>query len=279
MPFEMVANEREIILVDDELTTGKTALNIIRSIQSHFPRKEYSVVSILDWRSEENKQEFKRLETLLGVTINVISLIAGKVNVTCQNEISQQKEIEPPTRAKKVEIERIFLPSIFEELPFYSITNNGSMNGTSFLKGTGRFGITSAFNQETQQKIIEAASYLTSKRSGKNSLCLGTGEFMYLPMKIAAEMGTGISYQSTTRSPIFVNNEAGYGAEYGLSFSNPEDQDISHFVYNIPPGYYDELFLFFEREVDHERLFPMLNELEKTQIKSIKLVYFIRKKG
>jgi hypothetical protein len=279
MPFEMVANEREIILVDDELTTGKTALNIIRSIQSHFPRKEYSVVSILDWRSEENKQEFKRLETLLGVTINVISLIAGKVNVTCQNEISQQKEIEPPTRAKKVEIERIFLPSIFEELPFYSITNNGSMNGTSFLKGTGRFGITSAFNQETQQKIIEAASYLTSKRSGKNSLCLGTGEFMYLPMKIAAEMGTGISYQSTTRSPIFVNNESGYGAEYGLAFSNPEDQDISHFVYNIPPGYYDELFLFFEREVDHEKLVPMLNELEKTQIESIKLVYFIRKKG
>jgi hypothetical protein len=47
---ELLQNNREIILVDDEMTTGKTAINIIRSIHEQFPRKEYTVVSILDWR-------------------------------------------------------------------------------------------------------------------------------------------------------------------------------------------------------------------------------------
>ena len=35
---------------------------------------------------------------------------------------------------------------------------------------------------------------------GKRTLCLGTGEFMYIPMKIAAEMGENILYQSTTKA-------------------------------------------------------------------------------
>jgi hypothetical protein len=279
LPLQMVANEREIILVDDELTTGKTALNIIRSIQSRFPRKEYSVVSILDWRSEEDKQEFKKLEHILGITIHVVSLIAGKVQVNIQNEKLEQRGEDFPCQKKKAQIEKIYLPSLFEEAKISTISTNGSENNTPFLYETGRFGISSDVNWQTQRKTLEAASFLTSKRSGRNALCLGTGEFMYLPMKIAAEMGPGISYQSTTRSPIFVKNETGYGAEYGLAFSNPEDPDIDHFVYNIPPGFYDELFLFLEREVDNEQLFPLLKELEKTQIESIKIVCFMRKKG
>jgi hypothetical protein len=278
LPLEMVANEREIILVDDELTTGKTALNIIRSIQSRFPRKTYSVVSILDWRSEEDKLEFKKLEDLLGITIHVVSLLAGKVKVKIQNENLDKKNEAYRCPKKKAQIERIYLPSLFEEAKVSSISTNGSVNSTPFLNGTGRFGILSDVNRQNQDKILEAALFLTKKRSGKHSLCLGTGEFMYFPMKIAAGMGDGISYQSTTRSPIFVKNVTGYGAEYGLAFSNPEDQDIAHFVYNIPPGFYDELFLFFEREVEDEQLLPLLKELEKTQIESIKLVYFIRKK-
>lgn len=279
MPLEMVANDRDIILVDDELTTGKTALNIIRSIHSRFPRKAYSVVSILDWRSEEDKLEFKKLEHLLGITIHVVSLLAGKVQVKIQNEKLEQRNEAHHCQIKKAQIERIYLPSLFEEAEISSISTNGSENNTPFLYETGRFGISSDVNWQTKDKILEAASFLTRKRSGKNALCLGTGEFMYLPMKIAAEMGQGISYQSTTRSPIFVKNETGYGAEYGLAFSNPEDPDIAHFVYNIPPGCYEELFLFFERELENEQLFPLLTELEKTQIESIKLVYFMRKKG
>ncbi|MDP4171806.1 MAG: phosphoribosyltransferase domain-containing protein, partial [Bacillota bacterium] len=59
LSVDMIANEREIILVDDELTTGKTSLNIIKSIHKIFPRNDYTVVSILDWRSDADRKAFK----------------------------------------------------------------------------------------------------------------------------------------------------------------------------------------------------------------------------
>lgn len=71
----------------------------------------------------------------------------------------------------------------------------------------------------------------------------------------------------------------GYGARFGESFPNPEDLSITHFVYNIPPGFYDELFVFMERKVELESLQPLLKELEKLQIKMIRLVYFSNNRG
>lgn len=102
---------------------------------------------------------------------------------------------------------------------------------------------------------------------------------MYLPMRLAAEMGSGVYYQSTTRSPIFIENKLGYGARYGSSFPNPEDLSITHFVYNIPPGFYDEIFIFLERKVELESLQPLLKELEILQIKLIRLVFFSEYRG
>ena len=45
-----MANPEIVVLVDDEITTGKTALNIIRQIQERFPKKEYVLASLLDWQ-------------------------------------------------------------------------------------------------------------------------------------------------------------------------------------------------------------------------------------
>lgn len=270
--LEIMRSEREIILVDDELTTGKTALNFIRSIHARFPRKEYTVVSILDWRSEANKLEFVKLERSLGITIHTVSLLTGEINVIQQKIIDTRKSNKKPEQA--ADIEEISLPAIFPTVSYPSFTGDGSINHHPYLIATGRFGINSRAEKENQQMIKQVASRLIRKRSGKKTLILGTGEFMYIPMKIAAEMGTGIAYQSTTRSPIFVQNAKDYGVQSGLSFSNPEDPMVSHFVYNIPPGYYDELFVLFERKVNRSNLLPLLKELKQTKIKSIKIVYF-----
>ncbi|KGM44745.1 phosphoribosyltransferase family protein [Neobacillus niacini] len=268
IPIDMINNQREIILVDDEMTTGKTAINIIQSIHSQFPRKDYTVVSILDWRSEENKQQFTQLERTLGININVVSLMSGKVHV---NEIEILKPVEDQSNAQigiSTEVEVFSLSSFFEEE--YAETGNK----TNYIKGTGRFGIDSNANAGLHQKIFNAAGVLRQHRKGSKTLCLGTGEFMYIPMKLAAAMGKNVFYQSTTRSPIYIQNIEGYGARYGISFPNPEDQDIANFVYNIPPGEYDELFVLFERKVEAEKLQPLLKQMETLQLKSIKIVFF-----
>lgn len=268
IPISMIQNEREIILVDDEMTTGKTAINIIKSIHSQFPRKEYTVVSILDWRSEENKQRFTQLEKTLGIKINIVSLIGGNVVV---NEISKLQEHEVQRDyfdPKEPLIEILSLSSFFES------ANVAANNKTPLIKETGRFGIESRDNLDLHQKIQNASSELRQHRTGIRTLCLGTGEFMYIPMKLAAEMGSNIFYQSSTRSPIFTQDINGYGARHRISFPNPEDQDVAHFVYNIPPGEYDELFVFIEREVPAANLRPLVKQVEKLQIKSMKIVFF-----
>jgi hypothetical protein len=268
IPIDLIDNQREIILVDDEMTTGKTAINIIQSIHSQFPRKDYTVVSILDWRSEENKQQFSQLERTLGININIVSLMSGKVDV---NEIGKLQELQeqPVTYLGiKTAMEVVSLSAFFEK------EYDGTGNKTPYIKETGRFGIESNANFALHQKINDAADVLRQHRKGSKTLCLGTGEFMYIPMKLAAAIGRNVFYQSTTRSPIYIQNIQGYGARHGISFPNPENQEVDHFVYNIPPGEYDELFVFFEREVSAENLQPFLKLVEKLQLKSIKIVFF-----
>lgn len=268
IPIDMIDNEREIILVDDEMTTGKTAINIIQSIHARFPREEYTVVSILDWRSEENKHRFKVLEETLGIKVNIVSLISGKVQVEESGKLLGQEQKHDTYQDIASSIEVVSLSAFFEGA--CPATNNK----TPLIKETGRFGIESSKNKELHETISAASSVLRKHRTGTNTLCLGTGEFMYIPMKLAAEMGNNVYYQSSTRSPIYIQDIRGYGARYGISFPNPEDQDVAHFVYNIPPREYDELFVFFEREVSAGNLQPLLKLIENTQIKSIKIVFF-----
>ncbi|MGG3470196.1 phosphoribosyltransferase family protein [Neobacillus pocheonensis] len=272
IPEELLQNNREIILVDDEMTTGKTAINIIRSIQAQFPREEYTVVSILDWRSDQNKTRFSQLEKELGIKIKVVSLISGNVEVQQLRDLEEITIESKQDKAAEVLIEKVQLTPYFTS----SSLNDGN---NSFIKETGRFGLNSTENQTAHQRMVDAVKYLREKRTGNTTLCLGTGEFMYLPMKLSAAMGSGVSFQSTTRSPIYIQNLEGYGARYGLTFPNPEDHAVTHFVYNIPPGYYDEVFLFFEREVEIECLQPFLDELELLQIKSVKFVFFSNARG
>ncbi|MDQ0197609.1 phosphoribosyltransferase family protein [Neobacillus ginsengisoli] len=274
IPLEMIQHEREIILVDDEITTGKTALNIIQSIHARFPRLEYTVVSILDWRSEEHKREFALLEKNLGITISVVSLLAGKVEIKQHKKIQECLDKKEMNNRLESKVECLQLSSFFATTAFLSAI---SQVEAPFIQETGRFGIQSTGNDFIHHKLSEAASFLKQKRNGKKTLCLGTGEFMYLPMKLAAEMGYGVSYQSTTRSPIYIRHIYGYGAKHGITFPNPENQAISHFVYNIPPDHYDDIFIFIEREVEFEKLKPLVKELEKLQIKSIKFVFFSKR--
>ena len=81
---------------------------------------------------------------------------------------------------------------------------------------------------------------------------------MYIPFKIAAYMGDGVSVQSTTRSPVHPAKHTGYAVKYAISFPCPEDNSIMNYIYNIPAGYYDEVFIFLERKVDAQGLAGLL---------------------
>ncbi|WP_042355346.1 phosphoribosyltransferase family protein [Bacillus rubiinfantis] len=269
IPLELINHNREIILVDDEMTTGKTALNIIKSIHSKFPREKYTVVSILDWRSGEDRRQFMNLEQELGITIRVVSLLSGSVTVNQRGKLTEEDKAENAPASGEMSIEVLDIGSYFTSSMYASI-----QDPAPFIQETGRFGLNSKQNYLLHQQVSQAAAFLSKKRQGQRTLCLGSGEFMYLPMIMAAEMGEEVYYQSTTRSPIYIKNCNGYGARCRLVFPNPEDPSVTNFVYNILPGSYDEIFIFIEREVDSENLRPFLEELRKTAVNSVKLVFF-----
>ena len=56
-----------------------------------------------------------------------------------------------------------------------------------------------------------------------------------------------MSFQSTTRSPILVSDDEGYIIKSRLVFPSPYEPCLLNYLYNVPQGYYDELYIFLER--------------------------------
>ncbi|MFY4775277.1 phosphoribosyltransferase family protein [Metabacillus sp. RGM 3146] len=265
---EIINAGQPVVLVDDEVTTGKTALNIIESIQHTYPRKEYTVISILDWRSEENQEKFRQAEQRLGIRIHTVSLLQGTMELEGQPVTDLHCEEGNPF-AFDSEINKHFLEHFSDE---------AIQGAKEYLFYTGRFGMRDHHQIVAERKAFEAGAKLSDFRTGMRTLCLGTGEFMYLPMKIAQKMGDGVFYQSTTRSPIHPVNLEGYAVKSSFPFANPEDESILHHFYNVELGQYDEVFVFFEREAAEESLRPMLQQLKKV-FPVIHLVFFNSKKA
>lgn len=267
----LLAGEGAIVLVDDEITTGKTALNIIEELQAKFPRRRYVVASLLDWRSEEDERRFAKLEERLGISIETISLVKGTVEVT-GGPVAEAAAFEDASSRFEPEIDWIYLDDAFELRAQVSENGSGERNEAPYLAGTGRFGIGRGDDAATDAAVARAAGRLSALRGSGRTLCLGTGEFMYVPMRIAAEMGERISYHSTTRSPVHCAPAADYAVRSGSSFPAPDDSSVTNYIYNIEPGAYEDLFLFFERDLPRASLRPMLAAFRRKGFRRIRVV-------
>lgn len=273
---ELIKTPKTIILVDDEITTGNTALNIIRAIHAKFPKTNYVVLSLLDWRTAEERANFVKLEQQLGIKILTTSLLAGEIEVS-GDPVSEDSDplthaVRPAISGSPVTLELKFL-SITDLVSVSSEDSSGYKNVSPYLLLTGRFGLSTSYNQEILPLAREIGEKLKCDRLGEKTLCLGTGEFMYFPMLVSAYMGKGISFHTTTRSPIYSFAKPEYGIQTGFSFENPDELSITNYVYNVPDKYYDEVYVFFEREVSIERLTSMLKAFREAGIPRLVLVY------
>src|SRR5665648_552053 len=79
---DIIETAETIILVDDEITTGNTALAIIQAIHEKFPKTHYVILSLLDWRTAEDRANFRAVEQQLNIKILSASLIKGEIVVS-----------------------------------------------------------------------------------------------------------------------------------------------------------------------------------------------------
>lgn len=273
---QFFAGDEPVVLVDDEITTGKTALNIIQDLHQKHPRKRYVVASLLDWRSDQDIQRFRQVEQQLDIIISTLSLIQGHITVNGSpiESVAQRTILSSVNSNSKAKFYTQRVGQFFQKKAYSSTNSACKTNHLPYLKLTGRFGMTQADIPVLDQEIKACAEYLKQKRTGCKTLCLGTGEFMYIPMRIAAQMGEGISYHSTTRSPIHPSSEETYAIHQAYPFDCPEDSSIANFFYDVHGDTYDEIFVFLERENNSEHLASLLKALESTEVHRIHIVDF-----
>jgi len=247
-------NEDPIIFIDDELTTGKTVLNFIKEINKKYPRREYHVLTILDWRNDENIKKYKELEDDFNIKIKVHPLIKGSIEVFGGfDKTYTEKRIKK--EGKEVEVE------------FYELNEK-------ITHLTGKFGTNSALQKELDDLVVRVAKKIDD--TSKRKLVLGTGEFMYIPMKVACKLSGDVKYHSTTRSPIVPMNKKEYAIKNKFYLKNIYDESIDEFVYNIPKGAYDSLYIMYEKKGKDNPLNETINELKTTGIKKINVCFFKR---
>lgn len=301
---EFLSEFERIVLVDDEITTGKTALNLIEAINNKYPKKEYIIASILDWRSEEYIKRYKDLEEKLGVKINVVSLLDGQA--TCSSpsieglNINYENSCHKKIKHIHEEFYQVDFPAIKAEKSFTEINNedlivrnyffklnncreftrilcSGEKKNYSYLDFSGRFGIGHDELKEIEKILSNLVNTMKPLDEDEKVLVLGTEEFMYIPM-VMASLIKGAKYQSTTRSPIYVGKQEEYAIKFAAKFNNPFDKGVINYVYNIGQDMYNEILFVTEREIDRESKNELINLFYSAGIKNINFVYFTKTK-
>ncbi|MFD1773783.1 phosphoribosyltransferase family protein [Paenibacillus rhizophilus] len=268
----LLSGGEPVILVDDEITTGNTVINIIRDIQSKFPRKEYVVASILDWRTGRNLQTYGELEKELDIRITSLCLLQGSIEVSGAPLFEAADAPTSSASTTRAPVVASYIVDGMKRLPVCSIDSLREINAAPYIRGSGRFGIRPQDNTELDRAAANIARKLRTMRGGGASLVLGVGEFMYLPMRVAAEMGEDVFYQSTTRSPIHPGSAPDYGVLSAEAYPSAGDPGITNYIYNVAPGQYDDIFVLLEREVPASRIQPMLDVLNRLAGRRVHLI-------
>jgi adenine/guanine phosphoribosyltransferase-like PRPP-binding protein len=210
-----------LVLVDDELTTGNTAMATIAAVHRVAPRELYVIATLLDMRSVGDQLAMARFADALGVQLEVISLLSA--TLTTPHDVA--------ARAQAV-LERSTGPLIppaptgLWEPP----TPVRLWPGT--VRASGRHGWTCEDDAAAGISARYVASALECQLRGEDVLVLGTEELMYAPMLIAEHLPGDVQFQSTTRSPVAVLDDDEYAIRSAVMFPAIDDAARPAYLYN-----------------------------------------------
>lgn len=246
---ELLHGGRPLVLVDDELSTGRTALNTITALHAVVPRAQYVVAALVDVR--EPGSRLVDGVRALGARVDVVSL--GRAAVELPEDLPERAaalcaEIEPLARRNgaaretdhsRVELRRVGWPG---ELAVGGRHGFGAAQHRAWdavLPGVGR-------------ALAEAVDL----QAGQRALVLGTEELMQLPLRLAqtlADDGHDVAFSTTTRSPAVVADEEGYPLRTGITFpahDDPADGPGPRYAYNVGQQRWDHMLVVVDPPAD-----------------------------
>ena len=218
---DKLINSEKIILVDDEITTGKSMINIIKELKEVTNAKKFIIVSILDWRNEEHRKVYDDLVNKENINVEVLSLISGDIKIkdTTTYMDNNDNVINDTTDVLNYNaLDRIDLKTNYEK------------EVESYLLHTGRFGVDFNEIQALESKCEDIANKLQELvESNEKILVLGHGENIYIPCRIASYINGDVYFKSTTRSPIYCENIDGYPIKEKHVFYH---KGVKYYFYN-----------------------------------------------
>jgi len=244
-----IKNAEKIVLIDDEISTGKTILNIIKELKSKYNVEKYAVLTIMDFRNKENRERFIKFALENDVKIDVYSLISG--------EIREVEKLDYDFSA--IENHDLYTREIMEDFDINVVEFLD--REAKYLKYTGRFGLSNDESIEIEKFIEKNIFKILKFKSGK-TLVLGTEEFMYIPLRISEKLGD-VEFKSTTRSPIFPYYSSNYPIKTGEKFKSYYNEDIDNYIYNLSEENYDTIIVMVEKFKENLKLFSLNYALKK----------------
>ena len=212
---------RPLVLVDDELTTGKTAVNAIGVIQAAWPRDLYVLAALIDCRGEERRAEVTRSVRALGADVVSVCLLDGLVGL--------------PDRAAAVVRDYVAALPERPAAPRGAATAPVRWHSVALPAGVPAIAIHGwgAEQERAAVKAMRAAAASLRVPRDARTLVLGDEELMYLPQLLARALGGQVRTSTTTRTPAVAIDRPGYPLRTALSFASTEDGRRPVFAYNV----------------------------------------------
>lgn len=203
---------KEIILVDDEISTGKTLFNIIQELRNKIPElaeRDFVVASVINRLTPERREFFEQHH------IYFVSLY----DVPWTDEMLERD---------------------FTNLSAPSETDSISDKSPDFIRvaipDARYFVNTREYNAECG-KIIDIIVKNIDFSDCGNVLFLGTEECMYPSILVAGELekrfGFNAYCHSTTRSPVCLSTENNYPMQNGYKICSLYDVNRVNYIYNL----------------------------------------------
>jgi adenine/guanine phosphoribosyltransferase-like PRPP-binding protein len=246
---------RPLVLVDDELSTGRTVLNTITALHRLAAREHYVVATLVDVRTDGG--ELVAGVAALGARLDVVALARGRVTLppdlparaaaltaplaTPRTALRSHSAVSEPPEPHFGAIVR------FPEAGQRTWEAPGESGGRVQLGEPGwpdgvpvggRHGFTAADHSALAAALPGLAGGL-GVRPAERTLVLGTEELMQLPLRLAqvlADAGHDVAFSTTTRSPAVVVDQPDYALRSGLTFpahDDPADGPGPRYAYNL----------------------------------------------
>lgn len=213
-PPELLDSGAVLVVVDDEFSTGATAMGAIAELHRLHPRQHYVVAALIDLRGSADIAAMKTFAAGLGADIDVVALASGTVELPTGLAAAASAHIEQHPGPARPTAEAAFARVDIEWPADVPVGGRHGFRAADYA----------AFDAAVDVAVPQIVATLPAE--ARRILVIGAEELMFLPLRLAvgiAELpGYEARYQTTTRSPVHAEDVPGYPVRRAFTFASSE---------------------------------------------------------